>query len=1003
MDAPKHSIRVYLCASAGDLRAYRQKVHETILSLEMLPVARHSLTALPDTPAADCCDRPGEGEILLNDGDLFSVPSANCCAGAAQADAVVVLVAHRYGAVPEVNEGGDGKRSLAWLEVAAARAAGKPVFAFLVEPQAPWDQPREQDRLLSEPVENTPDILASLDRLQEFRAYLQTTCPTKTFTSVDDLAAKLAAALAGFARTGEVARVREWLPLVCHALQPAPHFLGRVDLRKELVQWVHAPLTQDRVFSLVAAGGTGKTALAERALSDLKGSVPAGLLVWSFYDDPRTEEFLRVACDYFSGSSDVPVGGRLVRLQQALGGDEAHLLLLDGLERVQALGHDGRPRGTLEDPQLKRLLRYLAGGPGRARALVTSRFPLVDLDSWIGAGHRAVRLDDLDGPSGQAVLHAWGVRGSERVLEVLVNRLHGHALSLAVLGSYLGHFCDGDPARAPAFDRCEASADDPRAARLERILGEYVRVLGNEERDLLARLAAFPGGVKIAVLQILVGAGGRVAGALRRCPETHLAGLLERLRKLGLVFANGARSEAVYTAHPFLQAYFKELLGVRGADVHEVVRARLAPTLEARPDSKPREAELLDRYEALIEHTRLAGRVQEAFDLYWHGLGFYDHLGKVLGENARGLRIVTAFSADGTADKLAPAINDSFRALLASDLGLYSKNLGDLVPAQRAFEFELEIRRRHFNPRNHSVVLQNLCDLALLAGSLPQACKLAKDALESARVARDEQEVLDSHCYLATALAARGDVVAARSHFHAATLIHGRPLDSLRGIWEAEFRLACGYVAKAQEQTQQTLLIAKRHRWYRTVALCDTLLGRLLIANAPEVARFHLGSASEFATSSGDVEILLRAHRLATDLARRMKGPATAVPEAEAGILLADSCGCGLHAIDLRLALARAHLDAGDARAAHRRACEALERATAPECAYAWGKADALDLAGRAHLRLREWDLGRDRLSAALALRQRLGHAGVTSTRFALEELIRPDLDERCVVVVEGS
>src|SRR5262249_1715808 len=66
-----------------------------------------------------------------------------------------------------------------------------------------------------------------------------------------------------------------------------------------------------------------------------------------------------------------------------------------------------------------------------------------------------------------------------------------------------------------------------------------------------------------------------------------------------------------------------------------------------------------------------------------------------------------------------------------------------------------------------------------------------------------------------------------------------------------------------------------------------------------------------------------------------------------------------------------------------------LDRATAPECGYAWGEADALHVAGRAHLKLGELDQAREMLTAALALRKRLGHAEVNRTRFALEELLR--------------
>jgi len=48
---------------------------------------------------------------------------------------------------------------------------------------------------------------------------------------------------------------------------------------------------------------------------------------------------------------------------------------------------------------MQSLLAYWEGEfdwRGCGRALVTSRFPLVDLEGWTGAGHRAIMLDDLE-------------------------------------------------------------------------------------------------------------------------------------------------------------------------------------------------------------------------------------------------------------------------------------------------------------------------------------------------------------------------------------------------------------------------------------------------------------------------------------------------------------------------------------------------------------------------------------------------------------------------------
>src|SRR5205807_6392691 len=138
---PSRALRVFLSSTALDMTGCREKVRDTILQLEQLPIGMETFTALPSFPAADCQ------------------------AKAAEADVVVVLVAYRYGYVPSVDLGGDGKHSITWLEVLAAQKAGKPVYAFVIDPKAEWDQPKESDRLNSEPREKRAEILAAIDGL----------------------------------------------------------------------------------------------------------------------------------------------------------------------------------------------------------------------------------------------------------------------------------------------------------------------------------------------------------------------------------------------------------------------------------------------------------------------------------------------------------------------------------------------------------------------------------------------------------------------------------------------------------------------------------------------------------------------------------------------------------------------------------------------------------------------------------------------------------------------
>src|SRR5579883_504091 len=436
-------------------------------------------------------------------------------------------------------------------------------------------------------------------------------------------------------------RAVSWTPEIVYPLQPAPHFAGRKELLAELAEWARAGDDPTRVVSLVAAGGTEKTALAERVLDSLRGYTAAGVFVWSFYEDQQTESFLRQAHAYF-GEHEEPerasTGGLLDRLNHRLRASGLpHLLVLDGLELVQATGASGCPLGGLEDPLLKRFLRWVATGHGtRTKALITSRFPLPDLADWTDRGFRSHALEDLDLDAARAVLRRRGVRGSDADLDDLGESVHRHALTVDVLGSYLGTFHDGDPTAAPSFDPEFLADTDLKTDRLHRVLTRYAQQLLPQERDLLARLSMFPRGIGLGVINSLVAAGGAVAGALARCEERAVRKILERLQKLGLVFRYTVGREPTFTAHPFLRGFFEKLLGgVDPRQVYKRLSRDLAAGLEARPDQYPTELVDLDRYERLIEATRLSGAVRQSFELYAARLGGFWQLGKRLGENAR--------------------------------------------------------------------------------------------------------------------------------------------------------------------------------------------------------------------------------------------------------------------------------------------------------------------------------------------------------------------------------
>ena len=106
--------------------------------------------------------------------------------------------------------------------------------------------------------------------------------------------------------------------------------------------------------------------------------------------------------------------GLLHLLREALAVGGPHLLVLDGLERVQRQEGDGPGAfGQVEDPLLRGLLTRLAEGVGKATALVTSRFPLTDLEPMRGRGYRHRDVEGLDRSAALDLLRRHGVRGDD--------------------------------------------------------------------------------------------------------------------------------------------------------------------------------------------------------------------------------------------------------------------------------------------------------------------------------------------------------------------------------------------------------------------------------------------------------------------------------------------------------------------------------------------------------------------------------------------------------------
>ena len=426
-------------------------------------------------------------------------------------------------------------------------------------------------------------------------------------------------------------------------------FIGRVEMLEALESFIRFGAG---VASLVGIGGAGKTTLIRKLLDEMIDTKALeGILVWSFYDDPDTNAFLQTAVEYFTKDSTVQAQGTgwFHVLKHALESTGPNLLILDGLERVQRPVTDGSGIfGELEDPLLRGLLVRLASNPGRNKAIITSRFPISDIERWNGRGHTVFALDELDDDSALRLIRSHGVEGTDGEVLALANRCGKHALSTDLMGAATTRFFGGNPVTSiQALESAQIEGDD-QSSVLRAVLRIFERGLSKPELDLMSRLCVFRFGVTLESLgKVFCEGKEEMSGSLTGLKSDELATWLNKLVDLHLVHREG---DDRFSVHPAVRDHFYVIF--RDASVvHQAIGAHLS-TLTDRPGvGLPTTKEALDLLEEFIHHSLRSINVDQAREIYSYRMGGNSHLNVTLGEYARTFRILGAFPEmpDGTA------------------------------------------------------------------------------------------------------------------------------------------------------------------------------------------------------------------------------------------------------------------------------------------------------------------------------------------------------------------
>ena len=229
--------------------------------------------------------------------------------------------------------------------------------------------------------------------------------------------------------------------------QPA-HFFGR-DAELALLDAALEP-GGPSVIAFVGPGGQGKTAIVQHWLERLvaagrKSAGIDGVFLWSFYRGKDADLCLRELYGHAAGAAAAPDVSATYAVDHLLPllRRRRWVLIFDGAEVAQ---YDaGAWFGRFVHPELSRLLEELATEPLPGAVVLTTRFPLPELQRRRHA--RIVSLAGLDAESARGLLLSVGVHGDPTELDAAAAACGHHAKAVELLGTLLVKFHGGAAAR----------------------------------------------------------------------------------------------------------------------------------------------------------------------------------------------------------------------------------------------------------------------------------------------------------------------------------------------------------------------------------------------------------------------------------------------------------------------------------------------------------------------------------------------------------------------------
>ncbi len=688
-----------------------------------------------------------------------------------------------------------------------------------------------------------------------------------------------------------------------HGYTLPTHWARRDREMAELITQVRE--NRHRLLSLIAIGGTGKSALTRKLLDELpKHHIHLdGALWFSFYIEPDFDRFLTEACRYlipgFEPRAHPSPYEKALLLREAMETGR-YLFVLDGIEVLMVADRSRKDFGSFQDRALRDFLQGVCEGK-HSQLLISSRFPLVDLED--NDEQYVLQLADLSLESADELLTLHGVADDTTGREAIYRRFGSHALTLQVISDFLMRFHEGEP--QGVADIQEVEPDAPQGIRLQAALDGYWQRLHADERFFMTRMSAFRGGVDERSLIVLNRSGDAFSPDYR--------GMVQRLVQSPLVSIERREGHARLTSHPLIKTFFYERMGENERDqTHRALKdyAQGLP-LPDRPHT-------LEDYEPLLaacHHCLQVGLYTEAYQIYRRNN--MDNALRWWGHYAVALELLEPLR-EASQGALPTWQSERWqRSWVENETALLATLRGDTRMAMERFQHSAEMDAEAGDGQGESASWQNLASILTQRGDFAGALKaLDRSRLLETVLGRYEKEDmiagLEGVC--------RMELGEAQTAFdlltHAMTLSQQR--SNLRAVCYWTWRIGDLFLRanrgeRGQKYFSQALDLARAEQFrdFEGHALRG-LADAARLQNQFDTARTRNMEALRIARALGNPFLENETQLSAAQIAEADANASETIGQAQQVLDRADESGYATHGGLARLVLARAALAAHD-------------------------------------------------------------------------------------------